>query len=226
MQVAPGVYAIRAVGSMAYLLGGVELSLIDTGGPGSASRVLRYIRRLERDPRDLSRIMLTHVDLDHIGALAALVEATGARVYAHPEALRRIVAGDVPAGERGWRSSLARLRRLFSPTGPIAGGEPLADGMVLPVLGGVEAIFTGGHSPDHVVYFLPRSRLLWSGDLLQVSRSHLEALPGPTALEREQTVAALRRLADLDPLVVLPGHGPAFRDNIALRLIRQAEILE
>ena len=226
MQVAPGVYAIQAVGSMAYLLGGVDLSLIDTGGPGSASRILRYIRRLERDPRELTRILLTHVDLDHVGTLAALVRATGARVHAHPEALRRVFAGNIPTGQRGWRSTVTRLRRVFFPVGPVAEGEPLADGLELPVLGGLEAIFTAGHSPDHVAYFLRRSRLLWAGDLLRVSRGHLEAVPGPTPRQRQQTVAALRRLAGLDPLVVLPGHGPAFRDNIALRLVRQAEILE
>lgn len=226
MQVAPGVYAIRAVGSMAYLLGGIELTLVDTGGPGSTSRILDYVRRLERQPRDLTRVLLTHVDLDHAGALAALLIATGATVYAHPEALERLRRGDIPRGGRGLRASLTALRRLFSATGPVAAGEPLADGTLLPILGGLEAVFTAGHSPDHVVYFQRRSRLLFAGDLLRVSRGRLQALPGPAPLGREQTVAALRRLADLDPLAVLPGHGPPYRNNVALRLVRLAEILE
>lgn len=226
MQVAPGVYAIRAVSSTAYLIGGVELTLIDTGGPGSARRILSYIQRLEHGPRDLTRILLTHVDLDHVGGLSALLEATGARVMAHPEALRRIRAGQVPRGERGLSSTWATLRRLFAPVRPLAAGEPIADGTVLPVLGGLEAIWTGGHTPDHMVYFLEQPRLLFSGDLLQVGRGHILPVPGPAPAERTQTVGALRRLAELDPLVVLPGHGPPYRDNIALRLVRLAEILE
>ncbi len=225
MQTAPGIYAVRAAGSMAYLLGGAELTLVDAGGPGSAPRILGAIRRLERQPRDLTRILLTHVDLDHAGALAPLVAATGARVYAHPLAVRRIQAGDVPQGERGLRSRLAGVLRVFFRVRPVP-AEPVADGDVLPILGGLEAIYTGGHSPDHVVYFVRQSRLLLSGDLLEVSRRHLQALPAPTPLGREQTVAALRHLADLDPLAVLPGHGAAYRDNISVRLIRLAEILE
>ncbi len=226
MQAAPGVYAIRAVGSTAYLLGGIALTLVDTGGPGSTPRILDTIRRLARQPHDLTRILLTHVDLDHAGALTGLVEATGARVYAHPEGVRRIAAGDVPRGEHGLRSSWVALRRLFAPVRPVAVGEPLADGAVLPVLDGLEVIFTGGHSPDQTVYFLRQPRVLLAGDLLRNERGRLEAAPGPTPAERAQTVVALRRLAVLDPLAILPGHGPTYRDNIAVRLIRLAEILE
>lgn len=226
MQVAPGVYAIRAVGSMAYLLGGIELTLVDTGGPGSARRILGYLRQLERQPRDLTHIFLTHVDLDHTGALAALAEATGALIYAHPVALRRALTGDIPRGERGLRSSWVALRRLFSPVRPVAAGEALTDGQRFPILGGLEAIFTGGHSPDHIVYFLSQSRLVLAGDLLQVRAGHLQAVPASTPAGRAQTVIALRHLANLDPLAILPGHGPVYRNNIALRLARLAEILE
>jgi len=225
MQVAPGVYAVRAVGSTAYLLGGIQLSLVDAGGPGSAPRILSYIRRLEHQPRDLTRIFVTHVDLDHAGGLAALAAATGARVYAHPEALPRLASAQLPRGDRGLSSTWVAFRCLFSPTGPIT-AEPLADGARYPILGGLEAIFTGGHSPDHVVYFLRQGRLLLTGDLLIAERGHLQAHAGPTAAERAEMVLALRRLADLDPLAILPGHGPVYRDNIAVRLVRLAEILE
>lgn len=226
MQVAPGVYAIQAVGSTVYLLGGIQLTLVDAGGPGSAPRVLRHVRRLEHAPQDLTRILLTHVDLEHVGGLAALVAATGSRVYAHPLALRRLQAGQIPGGERGWRSRLVALRGLFARRGAIPPAEPLQDGALLPILGGVEALHTGGHTPDHAVFLVRQPRLLLTGDLLQVSRGHLQALPGPTARERGQTVAALRRLAALDPLAILPAHGPPYRDNIALRLVRLAEVLE
>jgi glyoxylase-like metal-dependent hydrolase (beta-lactamase superfamily II) len=227
MQVAPGVYAIGAVGSTAYLLGGIELTAVDAGGPGSAPRILRQVRQLERQPRDLTRILLTHVDLDHVGGLPDLVEATGARVFAHPAAFDLLAAGRVAWGDRGLSSAWALVRGAFTrPRRAQMAGEPLVDGMVLPILGGLRAIFTGGHSEDHVVYFLEQSRLVLAGDLLEARRGHLEAFPGQGALRREETVIALRRLAELDPLGILPGHGPVYRDNIALRLIRLAEILE
>jgi len=227
MQVAPGVYAIGAVGSTVYLLGGVELTLVDAGGPGSVPRVLQYLQRLEHQPRDLTRVLLTHADLDHVGALPALVEATGARVYADPLTFERLAAGTVPPGGHGLGSIWALVRGAFSrPRRVQMEAEPLTDGMVLPVLGGLRAIFTGGHSPDHVAYFLEQSRLILAGDLLEARRGQLQAFPGRGDAAREETVVALRRLAGMDPLGVLPGHGPVYRDHIALRLVRQAEILE
>ncbi|HOG46779.1 MAG TPA: MBL fold metallo-hydrolase [Anaerolineae bacterium] len=227
MQAAPGVYVIGAVASRAYLLGGVELTLIDAGGPGSAGRVLRAMARLEHRPQDLTRILLTHVDLDHVGGLGPLVEASGARVYAHPAAFERLAEGRVPRGDRGLSSAWALLRGLFVlPRRIEMQGEPLDDGAALPVLGGLRVVYTAGHSPDHVVYSLEQPRLIFAGDLLEARRGHLEACPGPGAAARQETVLALRRLASLDPLGILPGHGPAYRDNIALRLVRLAEILE
>ncbi len=227
MQVSPGVYAVGAVGSTAYLLGGIELTLVDAGGPGSAGRVLRAVEWLEREPRDLTRILLTHVDLDHMGGLGPLVEATGAHVYAHPTAFERLGAGGVHWGGHGLSSAWALLRGAFVlPRRVELAGEPLDDGATLPVLGGLRVIYTAGHSPDHVVYYLEQPRLVLAGDLLEVRRGHLEALPAQGAAAREETVIALRRLAGLDPLGVFPGHGPTYRDNIALRLVRLAEILE
>ena len=226
MQAAPGVYAIRAVGCTVYLLGGIELTLIDAGGPGSAPRILHTVKQLDHHPQDLTRILLTHVELDHVGALADLIAATGAHVFAHPAALRRLAIGQAPRGGHGFSSFWAAVRRLFSPLRPVAHAEPLADGMELGILGGLQVIFTGGHSPDHTVFFARTSRLVLSGDLLRVVSGHLQAQPGPETRERAETVLALRRLATLDPLAILPSHGPAFRDNIPLRLVRQAEILE
>ena len=225
MQVAPGVYAIGTAGSTVYLLGGAELSLIDAGGPGGERRVIRYVRRLGREPRDLARILLTRADLDHAGALAALVRATGAAVYAHPAALPRLAAGDLARGGHGWRSWLAWLRRPLSPAGPVA-AQAVADGAVFPALGRLEALLTAGPSPDHVVYFLRPSRLLLAGDLLRVQRGRLEVGPVPGAAAAHEMVVALRRAAALDPRAVLPAQGGVWRDNVALRLVRLAEIME
>src|SRR5512143_3784688 len=56
---------------------------IDPGG--EISPLLRALRRRERK---LTHILLTHAHFDHIGGVAALVEATGAVLALHP--------GDVP----------------------------------------------------------------------------------------------------------------------------------
>jgi metallo-beta-lactamase class B len=56
--------------------------LIDTGVPESAESVLRNIEAAGVAPADVEVILTTHAHLDHVGAIARLKQATGARVLA------------------------------------------------------------------------------------------------------------------------------------------------
>lgn len=56
--------------------------LVDAGAIGAAPLVLANIRRAGFDPRDVRWIVATHEHHDHVGALAALQRATGAKVAA------------------------------------------------------------------------------------------------------------------------------------------------
>ena len=85
MQITPNVHLIPGMrGANAYLLLGSSLILVDTGMPGSEDTILGYIESLGRSADDLSRIVITHHHLDHVGSLAALKARTSAQVLAHP----------------------------------------------------------------------------------------------------------------------------------------------
>lgn len=72
----------------------------------------------------IQRILLTHTDRDHIGALPEVVAATGAPVAGHADA-----AGPLPEPP----------------------GEELRDGDVIKLgAGAIHVIETPGHAPDHV----------------------------------------------------------------------------
>jgi metallo-beta-lactamase class B len=58
--------------------------LVDAGAIGAAPLVLANIRRAGFDPKDVRWIVATHEHHDHVGALAALQRATGAKVAALP----------------------------------------------------------------------------------------------------------------------------------------------
>jgi glyoxylase-like metal-dependent hydrolase (beta-lactamase superfamily II) len=85
MEIVPNVHLIPSGFVNCYL--GIDpdgLTLIDTGLSRNASAVLKYIAGLSRHPSDLKRILITHSDGDHVGALADLKSASQARVYASP----------------------------------------------------------------------------------------------------------------------------------------------
>ena len=56
--------------------------LIDTGVPESAASVLKNIEAAGAKPSDVKLILTSHAHLDHVGAIAQLKQATGARVLA------------------------------------------------------------------------------------------------------------------------------------------------
>src|SRR5919112_9760 len=59
-------------------------TLVDAGLPGQAEAIGAALVEAGIGVRDLSRIIFTHQDLDHVGSGAALVRQSDARVLAHP----------------------------------------------------------------------------------------------------------------------------------------------
>jgi hypothetical protein len=84
MQIAPGLYSLgdNTGGHVrAFLLDdGQSLTLIDTLRDKEGRLVLQALQQLGRQPTDVSRIILTHAHPSHLGGLAALKAATGARI--------------------------------------------------------------------------------------------------------------------------------------------------
>lgn len=167
------------------------LWLISRGGraavvdPGDDEPVSR---RLEQRSLTLSSILVTHHHGDHVGGVAALARATGARVYG-------------PRGES-------------IPARDVA----LADGERIDVLGTtMEVIDVPGHTRGHIAYHAPALKALFCGDTLfgagcgrlfegtaeQMSASleRLARLPGDTRVycAHEYTLSNLRFALAVEP---------------------------
>jgi len=68
--------------------------LIDSGPAEAADLVLANIRRLGLSPRAIKWILASHSHFDHVGGLARLKAATGARVAALPVQARELASGE------------------------------------------------------------------------------------------------------------------------------------
>lgn len=69
--------------------------LVDAGMEDAVPSVLANIHKLGFDPNDIRWIVTSHEHFDHVGGLAALAKATGAKVAALPAAARIIRSGKV-----------------------------------------------------------------------------------------------------------------------------------
>jgi glyoxylase-like metal-dependent hydrolase (beta-lactamase superfamily II) len=192
------------------------LTLIDTGIPGSAKKILRYIKKIGFNPKDLNRILLTHADYDHAGSLAALKKATGARVYASLYEARAVATGQFP---RTLKTDLFLLKPVFALAeylgriSPAHVDEHLSDGQVLPVLNGLQVVDTRGHTPGHLSFFAPSLGILFSGDSILTRNYQLVGSHGAVTWDQEKADVSVRRQNALRARIVCSGHGPIVMDG-------------
>ncbi|HYF11067.1 MAG TPA: MBL fold metallo-hydrolase, partial [Actinomycetota bacterium] len=113
---------------------------------------------------------------------------------------------------------------------PPAGGTRLRDGEVIEGRGvALRAVATPGHSTDHVAFWIEETRGLFTGDaVLGRGTSVIDPPEGDLAAY----LRSLRRMRELEPRTIYPGHGPTvFRgaakldEYLAHREEREAQVL-
>jgi len=63
MEIKEGLHRVDGVNANVYLvIDGEELTLVDTGMPKSTEKILSYIRKINRQPSDVSRILPTNLE--------------------------------------------------------------------------------------------------------------------------------------------------------------------
>ena len=218
MEIIPNVHLVPGVrGVNVYLLLSAKLTLVDTGMPGSDGAILSYIDSLGLSTTGLSRIVITHHHVDHVGGAAALRQRTSAPLLAHP-ADAPFISGEQPPLPP--QSTLVRI--LFRFLGsvlprakPVPVDSALRDGDRLDtfaplsagLLGGAAVVHVPGHSPGSIALHLPSERLLICGDTISHRGGRLGPPPKLFTADMDQAIASLRRMAQLEFDVLCPGHG-------------------
>lgn len=171
-------------GTHTFLVGEGDAYVIDPGPD-----LLPYQKALAawmRDHRLRARaIILTHGHPDHAPGAASLAGLLDAPVYASATMSDRD-ADDLHAS------------------------ATLKDGDRLPVDGdALRVIAAPGHTPDHVVFWLERARILFAGDVILGRGTSLIAPPEGDMAVYLRTLKALRGLG---ARIIAPGHGPLVHD--------------
>ncbi len=205
MEIVEGVHLVDGVrSSNCYLLAGRALALVDTGWPGHAGAVLRYIRRLGREPQDLRYILFTHGHPDHTGSAMTLRRLTGARALAHAADTRHSPRHGLWASYVSQPFAFRRSVPLFCQV-PV--DAALADGDCLDVLDGLRVYHTPGHTPGSVCLHLERRGVLFTGDTVLTYSSGCSRSMGFPGYDATSYRRSLRRIAALDFDVACGGHG-------------------
>ena len=143
-----------------------------------------YLDALEKEGASLTHILLTHGHYDHVGAVAALREQTGCKVYMDP-------------ADAAGSQMLPLSRGLVDENWP-EGDELTIDELTFRVY------HTPGHTPGSVC--LQCGGLLFSGDTLFAGSCGRTDLPGGSMAQMQKSLSMLAALPLADETQVLPGH--------------------
>lgn len=211
MEIISGVYLIKMLASNCYLITEPDgLTLIDAGIPSSFSQIVDFIGSLDRNVQELNTILLSHADIDHVGAAPALKVESGARIYASQIAAQALAEGHSSRQiELGILTPIFRWLEKLNGAMQIEVDEILSAGQVLPMLDGLKVLETPGHTPGHLSFYAEKHKLLFAGD--SVSTNPGEILGNKVRFfnwNQEQMLASVRFQAALQPEIVCSGHGP------------------
>ncbi len=174
------------------------------GSPALATELVAQIRKITDKP--VTHVIVTHYHADHIYGLQAF-KALGARIIAHGAAREYLNSDTARLRLEASREELAPW--VNDDTRLVEADEWLAADKTL-VVGGTEfriKIVGPSHTPEDLVVYLPKEKVLFAGDLVFRSR-----IPYVGKADSQHWIAALKTLLTFDASVIVPGHGPLSRE--------------
>jgi hydroxyacylglutathione hydrolase len=172
---------------------GKEAILID---PGDEAQ--RLLQSLKTKNLTLQAIWLTHAHFDHIGAVAEIQETLGdIPVFLHPN--DNVLFENAHLAAERWDIPFRQ---------PKTKTLELKDNGILEFAGAkVHCLFTPGHAPGHIAFYVASEGFVIAGDALfrgSIGRTDL-----PMGNHQQLLDSIRSKLFTLpDETVVYPGHGP------------------
>ena len=210
-SLAPGVWRLKEFPAPSINVYLAEDVLIDAGRRWDRRRIFAEIEN-----REISMLALTHVHPDHQGVAKDVCEARGIPLACHADDVNAM-EGRRPIQEAAPTNPCNRLIKRIWQGPPHEVGRALQEG---DEVAGFRVVHAPGHARGEVIFFRDSDRVAICGDVIR-NLSYATGLPGlkePPDIFTYDPVEnrrSIRKLAALEPSLILPGHGPAVTDMAA-----------
>ena len=174
-----------------------NLSFVDTGMGMGAGRVLKKTQAEGYKPTDIQRILMTHEHDDHIGGLEKLQTATQAEVWSSTAS-----APHIPA-------TIAR---------ELQDSEALDE-----IWSGLTVMASPGHTDGHLSFWHADQKVLIVGDAMFHVFGRLTLPLKMVTTDMDMARQSICKLIDLEPEILVFGHGPAITRNAQAKLAKFAQ---
>lgn len=203
-----------------------EMILIDCGYPGFLTLIEECAIKNNINLNNLTKLIITHHDFDHMGALAEFKRKyPNIKVMAPKE--------DIPYIEGNRKSLRLQQAEYIYESLPdeekpqaeifhkaLASVEnckvdiALSDGDIIDIAGGIEVIATPGHMPGHISLYHKESKSMIAGDALVLEDGELSiALPEYT-LDIDEALRSIENISNYDVERIICYHGGVYAKDI------------
>jgi glyoxylase-like metal-dependent hydrolase (beta-lactamase superfamily II) len=188
-----------------YLLSLGELILIDTGAGWSVEKITKSIEKFGFNCKNLSKILLTHCHIDHIGGVPEIKKRFGTKIYIHNLDAPPIENGDPVLTAAKW------YQTSFPPT-PVDVKFNLPEEILTIGQQKLVCLHTPGHTPGSICIYLDRDgkRILFAQDL------HGPILP-EFGSNLDDWDRSTKKLLNLDADILCEGHFGIYKTKKEVR---------
>jgi hydroxyacylglutathione hydrolase len=178
-----------------YVLGDEASGVGAVVDPGDEAA--RIAMAVEQTGLEIGSIIVTHAHIDHVGAVATLVDEYSCPVLMHAEAEPMLEQVPTQAMMMG-----LRFGKVPTVDHHIGEGEMVEVGDLR-----LRPLYTPGHAPGHLAFYIEEEGLVLSGDALFAGSVGRVDLPGGSMEVLMRSIE--EKLMTLpDETRVCPGHGP------------------
>jgi hydroxyacylglutathione hydrolase len=210
-SLAPGVWRLRQFPAPSVNVYLAEDVLIDAGTRWDRRRIFNEIEGLE-----ISMLALTHVHPDHQGVAKDVCEARNIPLACHEDDVDAM-EGRRPVQEAHRDHPVNALIRKIWQGPPHPVDRVLHEG---DEVAGFRVVHAPGHARGEVIFFRDSDRVAICGDVVRnmsyaTGRPLIAEPPEIFTYDPAENRRSIRKLAELQPALILPGHGPALTDIAA-----------
>lgn len=200
-----------------------EMILVDCGYTGFLSVLEEAIKEENLDCNQLTKILITHHDHDHMGALAAFKEK-------YPNI--KIVASEIEAPYISGEKKSMRLEQaeellktlsdeqkpfgkafceILKSVKPAKVDILVHDGDILDWCGGCEIVGTPGHTPGHISLYLRNKKTLITGDAAILENNQFAIANPQFTLDMENAKKSITKILSYDVETFILYHGGIYK---------------
>ncbi len=208
MEILPGVHWVDGVNANVYFVIDEEITVVDTGLPRNADKIINYVRKVGRQPSNISTIVLTHCHIDHVGSAQKLKQLTNAKVAVHKD------DAEFVAGKKAQPAPKGGTKILFKALSPFLNFTPIQPDIILEEnsrIGKLAVIHTPGHTPGSIALHDQERKILFVGDTLRFTKGKLVGPPERFTSDPAKAKESIRKISNVNFDTLLSGHGDPLR---------------